>query len=161
MIFPPRGFRNPLTVLRVVDLPDPLPPSNATMSPCGTDRLTPRKTSVGPYETRKSSMASTGALLPEIRLDDCRILPDPLRGSLGDLLAVVEDCHPVRDAHHESDDMLDEDDGNPLLGPDPTEELVYAGHPGEAEAGRRFVEEKEPWLPDEGTGNLDEPLLAI
>src|SRR5436309_2078551 len=63
---PAVGRRNPLTVLSVVDLPEPFPPRSATIARSGTVSVTPRRTSVGPYQTRSPSMTSTGVLLAEM-----------------------------------------------------------------------------------------------
>jgi hypothetical protein len=48
VMLPRRGRENPLIVLSVVLLPEPLPPRSATMPPAGTAKLTPRSTSVRP-----------------------------------------------------------------------------------------------------------------
>src|SRR3954470_18966779 len=59
----------------------------------------------------------------EIRLDDPRILAHLSRRSLGDLLAVIQDGHPVRDAHNYPHLVLDEEDRDPTLIPEPSYEL--------------------------------------
>ena len=50
-IEPPLGVTRPDSVFSIVVLPDPLPPSRATILPAGTSKVTSRRTSVRPYET--------------------------------------------------------------------------------------------------------------
>jgi hypothetical protein len=60
-IEPSRGFTMPLNVLRIVVLPEPLPPSSATMRPSGTEKATSRKTSVAPYQTLSPVTSAAGS----------------------------------------------------------------------------------------------------
>lgn len=57
--------------------------------------------------------------------------------------------------------MLDEHDRDPPLVPDAPQEPVHAGDAGHAQAGGGLVQEQERGLPDEGAGDLGEPLLPV
>src|ERR1700682_1331959 len=160
---PDRGTRSPLSVLSVVVLPDPLPPSSATTAPAGTWNDTSRSTSVAPYHTLRLWTSSIGMPLErasEVRFDHLGILGHLGRPPLGDLAAVVQDGDAVGDLHHEPDHVLDEQDGDAALIPDAAQERIDLRHPHHAEADGRLVEKEHLGLAHESAGDLDEALLA-
>src|SRR5574341_984114 len=94
----------------------------------------------------------------QVRLDDERVGRD-LRGRpLGDLAAVVEDDHPVGQAHDRVHDMLDHDDRDAALTdlPDEVEErrTLHRVQPGDG-----FVEQQYPRARRQCPSDL-EPLAA-
>src|SRR2546423_11765935 len=60
---PASGTRIPARQCNNVDLPDPLGPITATISPAATERLEPRNAGVGPNDL-KTSRASISAAAP-------------------------------------------------------------------------------------------------
>src|SRR5918994_681884 len=102
----------------VVDLPAPLEPISVTTSPSSTCSVTPLSASMEPYAVTISSTSSSGIrspLLPEVGLDDLRVVAHLHRLALGDLLAVVEHRDLLGDAHHHLHVVLDEEDRDPLV----------------------------------------------
>src|SRR5215467_4694338 len=102
----------PLSALRSVLLPEPLPPRSATTEPSLTLKETSRSTSVTSYQTLRCSTSSID-LLSQISLDHRRIVANFLRSSLGNVLARVEHHHTIGNAHDQADDVLDHDERNP------------------------------------------------
>src|SRR5262245_47880861 len=112
MISPPSGRTMPMRHLMSVLLPLPLVPSKATVSPSRTSMETPCRTRTAPYP---ASTFRTTILLAKVGLLDGRVPHDLVRRALGDARAHVEDDDPLREAHHRAHDVLDHDDGDPLL----------------------------------------------
>src|SRR5215207_4249665 len=73
--------------------------------------------------TSRSAMASARLRCSEVRLDDLRVLAHLGGLPFRDLLAVVEDRHPVGDAHHNPHLVLDEEDRDPALLPQTLDEV--------------------------------------
>src|SRR5690242_19141035 len=115
---PARAGTIPLNALRMVVLPEPLPPRSAMIERAGTSNDTSRRTSVAPYQTLRCRAASM-QLLPQIGLRDGWIAAHGIGPAFGDLTAVVEDGDAVRDLHHQPDHMLDHDQHDATLGADP------------------------------------------
>ena len=63
--------------------------------------------------------------------------------ALGDDLAVVEDRDPVADAHDDPHVVLDEQDRQPELGPEPADEVGHLARLAAVHAGRRLVEQEQ------------------
>src|SRR5262249_30480454 len=59
---------------------------------------------------------------PEVGVEDRRVLTDLLRSAVGDLAAVVEHGHPVRDVHDHAHVVLDQRDRGGELGVDVEDE---------------------------------------
>src|SRR5208283_2710496 len=105
---PETGWRMPLTPFRMVDLPLPLPPMSATISPGPTRKETDCTTLTPLYDR---SMCSTLSILhSEIRLYDLFVFHDLAGRPFGDLPAVVEHDHPVGYGHDAFHHMLYEDE---------------------------------------------------
>src|SRR5258705_2662411 len=102
-IEPARGFTMPLSVLRIVVLPEPLPPSNATMRPSGTEKATSRRTSVAPYHTL-SPVTSSMQFLAKIGGDDFGILAHRVGRPLGDARPAGQYGDLVAHPHDQPDD---------------------------------------------------------
>src|SRR5690606_4842173 len=98
VMLPAEGFSRPLMVLNKVVLPAPLAPSSTTSSPCPTVMDTLSRALKLSYLA--STFSSFNILFtPQVSLDDHRIVLDLFRGSLGDLLAVVQHHDLVRQTH--------------------------------------------------------------
>src|SRR5262245_44841975 len=120
------GATSPLSTLRVVVFPEPLPPSSATIDRSGTWNDTSRSTWVAPYETLRCWTSSI-ELLAEVGLDHGRVATDLSGRALGDLPAIVEDGHAIGYFHDEPDDVLDHDDGDAVLLADLAQQRVELG----------------------------------
>jgi hypothetical protein len=98
---------------------------------------------------------------PEIRLDHALVPLDLLRGSLRDLLAVVEHRHAVGDAHDDAHVMLDEQHGEPLLLAQPADERREVRRLLRVHARRRLVEQEQLRLRRERARDLEAALVAV
>src|SRR4051812_3277679 len=87
--------------------------------------------------------ATRSCLAPQVGLDDPRVLADLGRRALGDLLAVVQDRDVVRDVHDHLHVVLDQEDGDVLLGAQLLHELAQLLGLLRVHARRRLVEEQE------------------
>src|SRR5690606_5463716 len=90
LIEPAAGRSNPLIVRKRVDLPAPFAPSNTTISPLRTSRLTSRSASNSPNRIVSPEISSKVSR-PQVGFDDGRIPLNFGRHALGDLSAVVQD----------------------------------------------------------------------
>src|SRR5205807_2196660 len=107
---PRQGSRKPIAVFIRVVLPMPLRPRSATASPARTSSETPKRIGVAPYPAWTPDIFSRLALRgSQIGFDHLRIVPDLLRGALGDLLAEVQDRDPAGDAHDDRHVVLDQE----------------------------------------------------
>src|SRR5262249_15953974 len=167
VIIPDVGWRRPEMVLSAVVLPAPLLPRIVTVSPRPTWRATPRSAWSSPYATASDSTLSTvrsarGRASPaEIRLDDPRARLNLSRRALGDLLAVVQNGHPIGDLHDHAHVVLDQDDGEVEIGDEaaqqPHERACLAlGH-----AGGRLVQQQELGLGGQRARQLEPPAVTI
>src|SRR5690348_8422109 len=90
---PEKAGNRPQIVLLRVDLPAPLEPSKATISPSFKDKSIPLKTSTRPYPPRRLAISSMRDLHPsEIRLDHRGVRGDFRRRAVRDQAAVRQ--HP-------------------------------------------------------------------
>ena len=88
-----------------VDLPAPLLPSRATISPRPTSRLTPLRIWITPYPAQRSRTSSTGApalqprrgAVAQIGLDHARVGRDRRRRAVGDDAAVAQHVDALRE----------------------------------------------------------------
>jgi hypothetical protein len=99
--------------------------------------------------------------LAEVGLDHPRVRADVLRQALGDLLAVVEHRHALRDAHHDLHVVLDQEDRQVLLvsqAPDQRREVPRLVR---VHACRGLVEQEQPRSERERAGHLEPPLVAV
>src|SRR3990172_4518471 len=155
---PCRGRSSPRTVFRVVVLPAPLAPIMVTISPRSTRREIPLRAWMFPYAAWTASSLSIRVLhdpaLPEIRLDHSGILLHVGRRALGDLYAVVQDRHPIRDPHHHLHPVLDEQYGEVHFPPQPSDELCQGLRLSGVHSGRRLVQEQELWLRGQSPGDF-------
>src|SRR5262245_19694640 len=137
----------PLTQLRRLVLPAPLGPTRAKISPLVTLRLTPPSTRRPPKASRTSSttrreagsaMPATLAVIrldvaiaarlparahPEVELADVGVLQQASRGVLVDDPPALHDVAVVGDAEGGRRVLLDEQDGETELGPQPGQDL--------------------------------------
>jgi hypothetical protein len=127
-ILPEDGSSKPVMVLRSVVFPAPLAPTKATISPSAMVKETPHKR-LNPAVERMDVAHFQHGPVSQIHLDHIFAGGDFLWGSFGNLLTVVEHDDPIAQAHNGFHDVLDHDDGNPLI-PNPDDQvhcLSYLG----------------------------------
>src|SRR5437016_2881876 len=119
---PARAFSRPDTTESSVDLPAPLEPMSATISPSRMSRLTSQRTCTAPYAAerfstrsirplwRHSSAGALCVLLAEVRFDHFAVAHDLLRRAFGNLLTVVQDDDALAQAHDGFHHVLDHED---------------------------------------------------
>src|ERR671917_718581 len=114
------------------------------------------------------SISSSGMELRSTRLRgaevgfyDARVLAHLARRALGDLLAVIQHGYPVGDAHDHPHLVLDEEDGDPPLLPQPPDELREARGLLRVHPRRRLVEEEQLGLRGQGARYLEAPLIPV
>ena len=90
-----------------------------------------------------------------------RVATDLFGRALGDLLAVVEDRHPVADAHDHAHVVLDEQDRQAVLGPQPVDERHHLLRLAWVHAGRGLVEQQQRGLAAERARHLQASLVAV
>src|SRR5512132_174761 len=139
----------------VVVLPAPFAPRSATTSPSSTRSETPWSARMGPYRAWTSFSSSSGILASEIGLDHVGVLLHLARRSLRDLPPEVQDVNALADAHDERHVMLDDQDGQVEVLPQPPDQRAELAHLLVVEAPGRLVEQQEPGAGDEGAGELD------
>ena len=98
---------------------------------------------------------------PQVRLDDLGVGPDLGRRAFGDLLAMVEDGHPVADPHDHAHVVLDEEDRQAEFAAQPADEIgqlagLIGVHPG-----GRLVQQQQGRVGAEGPGDLQAALVAV
>src|SRR5262249_40933873 len=91
--------RSPEIARMVVDLPAPLAPINATISPSPTSRLMPCSAWMRPYNRVMSSISSSIRRHPQVGRDHLRVVAHLGRRTLGDLLAELQHHDAVGDLH--------------------------------------------------------------
>src|SRR4029453_12566871 len=115
---PPLVGSSPMTALSSDDLPAPLAPSTATISPGSTVSETPRSAWTRPYRTWTSRSSRRMTLLrrrgfqAEVGLSDQRILADLAWRPLRDLTAEIEHDHLLAQGTHEMHIVLDQEQGD-------------------------------------------------
>src|SRR6184192_2792487 len=97
----------------------------------------------------------------EIGLDHLRIGADLGGGAIGDLDAHVEYRHPVRDVHHHTHVVLDEDDGRPPLLVDVEDEARHVLLLLVVAATHRLVEQEHSRVERERPAELDALLEPV
>src|SRR5688572_16777220 len=95
----------PVIAARSVDLPAPLGPRSATVSPAATSRSTCCSTAAAPYRALTDLSLS---MLAEIGVHHRRVGADALRRAFGDLGAEIEHHHAVRERQQEVHVVLDQ-----------------------------------------------------
>src|SRR5579863_6072031 len=157
---PAVGRTRPEIVLSVVVLPAPLPPIRATISPASTLNEMPFNTSMCPYDTLKRSTLSMSVPPAEIGLDHQRIALNVRRRPFGDLLAEIEHCDAVADAHDEPHIVFDQEDGD-AAALEPGDGIQQHHAFRHVHAGRRFVEQENARLRCQRSRDLQKTLLRI
>src|SRR4051794_2633970 len=117
-ISPRRGFSSPLIARSTVDLPAPFGPTMQATEPCSTSRSTPWSTSPPPYPATTPLRVSIASRLhrllldhevvPEVGVEDLRVLLDLVRRALRHQLAAAQDPHRVAEPEHERHVVLHE-----------------------------------------------------
>src|SRR5919107_784679 len=97
----------------------------------------------------------------EVGLYHLRVLTDLLGSSLGDLLAVIQDRHPVGDAHDHPHLVLDKQNGYPAVLPEAPDQIRQARRLLRVHTCRRFVQQKELRLGGQSPGYLQPPLVPV
>src|SRR5262245_48737720 len=115
---PPLVGSSPMTAFSSDDLPAPLAPSTATISPGSTASETPRSAWTRPYRTWTSWSSRRMALLrrrgfqAEIGLSDQRIFADVAGRPLRDLAAEIEHDHLLAQRTDEMHVVLEQEQGD-------------------------------------------------
>src|SRR5215469_12277344 len=178
-IAPPKRGTSPEMALSVVDLPAPLAPISATISPALTCISRPRSAGIGPYFTcrlLRCSMAqfhrperrgfagvsatASAALGAQIGFDDAGMVANVRRAAIGELLAVVEDGDAVTGAHHDFHVMLNQHDSDSGR-LDTADEANQPSSLGVVQAGRRLVEQHKFRPRDKSARDFEQPLMAV
>src|SRR5512143_4005333 len=84
-----------------------------------------------------------GLASAEVRFDYLRVLLDLLRGACRDRLAVVDDLDPLADAHHDLHVVLDEQDREPELVAQPSDQVHEVDRFLRVHPRGRFVEQEQ------------------
>ena len=105
--------------------------------------------------------AQACARLAEVGGDDVRVGPDGRRVALGDEPAVVQDLDPVAQVHHQRDVVRDEDDRDPQLVAQPTDQPEQLLGLDRVHAGVGLVEQEELRPRADGAGDLEPALVAV
>src|SRR5713226_9753522 len=101
---PSVGGSSPISVRISVDLPTPLRPITATISPSRTSISSPCSTGLPPYPARRPSverMTSLRMALPQIDGRDALVGDDLVDRALRKDLPEMQHRHPLRDLPHE------------------------------------------------------------
>src|SRR5258705_10728258 len=101
----------------------------------------------------RSSMGHT-----QVGVDHALVGPDLVGSAVGDLAAVVERDHAVRDVHHHAHVVLDERDGGVELVVDAEDEAAHVFLLLDVHARHRLVAQHELRRGGERAGQLDPPL---
>src|SRR5213079_1825874 len=147
----PRNWSTPLDgcereiAFSSVLLPAPFGPSTATNSPSPTDSDTSSSASALPYETERSRISSSMAgrvdvvVAADVGLDHGGVAHDVVGQAGGDDLAEVERDDAVDQAHELAQLVLDEHDGEALVGVHLADQRRQVGDLGATQAGERLV----------------------
>src|SRR6516225_4125009 len=128
---PSRGRRSPLMVLSRVDFPAPFGPTTQVIPPCMTLMDTPRRTSPPPYPATTPATSSAqlscagagdsgcGAVIvflcrSKVGVEHPVVVADHVRRAGDHRVPVVEDGHPVAQAHHELHVVLHDEERGPI-----------------------------------------------
>src|SRR4029079_14853034 len=111
-IVPADGRTMPMTHFMSVDLPLPLVPSSATVSPSRTSRVTPCKTLTAPYPASRPAMVSLAA---KIGRHDVVLTHHIARVAIGDLTSRHQHHEPLGERQNRAHDVLDQNDGDALF----------------------------------------------
>src|SRR3954462_8940902 len=106
----------------VVVLPAPFAPISATISPSPTVRLMPCSAWMRPYSSVTFSSSSSIGRLPQVRGDDCLVVPHLVRRTFGDLPTELQHDDAIGHTHHQAHVVLDEQDRHAGV-PDPADQL--------------------------------------
>ena len=106
----------------------------------GAPRSAPYR-AVSPRDLEQRSVGRH--LLPQVGLDDLRVLGHLLRRALGDLAPEVEHDDLVRDPHHHRHVVLDEQDREPVVVADLLDQLAELVDLGVGQAAGRLVEHQQ------------------
>src|SRR6516225_1844853 len=165
---PPHGLARPSTARSSDDLPAPLAPSTATISPRASVAETPRTAGTGPERT--SSSCTSSCTVPLHRLDGGRaeisllhqgVLTDILGATLGDLAPEVENDHVLAQRPDEMHVVLDQQQGGAASATDFLELRLQCLGFRRIETGGGLVEQEQPRLRHQRAHQLDVFLHAI
>ena len=99
--------------------------------------------------------------MPEVGLEDLRVVLDVGRRPLRDAPPEVQDGHPIRYPHDERHVVLDEQDRDPEFGSNVTDRLGHAPRLLGAHTRDRLVEEQEGGLAAQGSAELQALAVAV
>src|SRR3954452_8440796 len=107
------------------------------------------------------SSVALGAGLAQVRLDHALVGADVLRPTLRDLLAAVQHGDALAHPHDDAHVVLDQQDGDLLLVPDPVDEVHEPGGLLRVHAGSRLVQEQHLRPQSQGARHLEPALVPI
>src|SRR5918997_7091095 len=153
----------PLIARRVVVFPAPFAPRMPTAPLSGTLSETPSSTCTGPYDavTSWSSSSVICGVLPDVRLDDARVGLRFGGRPLHELGAVVEHDDAVGESGDEAHVVLEDDDGDVVVGAQPPHRRDQRLHLGVRETGRGLVEQQQLRLHEQRAAELDALVEAV
>src|SRR5207248_7955564 len=100
---------SPIRQRSMVVLPAPLRPASVTIWPLCTSSATSASTRASPYHAERSSVLSMR--LPEVSVDDARVVAHFGVGALGENVAPLEHRHSIGEAGDDAHVVLDQHDG--------------------------------------------------
>ena len=179
-----RGASRPKIVLIRVDLPAPLGPTMVTISPSRTVIETPLRMSTSADVAgddvlgleihlgwafgvmsrvdgfRAASIVRSPAGAAEVGVDHGLVGADLVRLAVGDHRALGHHDHPVGVVHHHLHVVLDEQEGDPVLGAQALHVVEQPPAEGRVDARHRLVEQQEARLRHQRPGELEQLALA-
>src|SRR5688572_14172832 len=145
----------PVIAARRVDLPAPLGPSSATVSPFSTASETPCSTGAAPYEACRSESRS----IAKVGLHHGGLRAHFLRRAFGDARAEVEHHHAAGERQQEAHVVLDQQHRDAALR-DAADDAGQAVELGRREPRRRLVEQDDARLAGKRARDLEQAALA-
>src|SRR5918993_2253043 len=154
--------RRPTMPRRVEVFPTPFLPRMAMVWPRGTDRLTPCRIWLSPYQPWRFSIQSSGSYLiagSDIGLAHRGVVADLAVAAFRHDLAADQDGDPVAETLDDGEIVLDHHDGA-VLG-DAADQFDDHRDVPRSHAGNRFVKKQDLRLHGQGGGDLERPLASI
>src|SRR5688572_10358465 len=145
----------PVIAARRVDLPAPLGPSSATVSPFSTASETSCSTGAAPYEACRSESRS----IAKVGLHHRRMRAHFVRRAFGDARAEVEHYHAAGERQQEAHVVLDQQNRDAALG-DTADDAGQAVELGRREPRRGLIEQDDTRLAGERARDLEQAALA-
>src|SRR4029450_2797796 len=151
---PLRGRTRPATQPRRVDLPAPLGPSSATISPGATVTETDESTGTSPYDASRPWISSMRPRRAQVHVDDAWIGGDRRGRAVGDLLARAQHHDAPGGTPQPPPDVLHHQHSQ-AVGDQPADQVHGRRRLGRVQAGHELVEQQQVGPRGEGAGQLE------